>query len=87
LDGILQIGPSARAGRDTGSLLAAQAGQAFLLTPADQPTAFVQAVAQIVADSSLRIRLQERGAAFFQSNFTWEGIASQLAAVLLSHAR
>jgi glycosyltransferase involved in cell wall biosynthesis len=74
-------------GRDTGPLLTAQAGRAFLLTPVDQPAAFAQAVVQLAADSSLRSRLGQEGASFFQSAFSWEHLAAQAAADLLSHAR
>jgi len=59
-------------------------GQAMILTPADEPAAFANAVADVACDASKRGALAASAKSLYETCFSWSVIASRLVAVLQS---
>ena len=69
-------------GSHTGTLLRQADGQAFLLTPDDDPVAFARAACRLLHDPARRKAITGAGQALYREAFGWEVIASKLVEAL-----
>lgn len=69
-------------GHLTDSILAAEAGQAFLLADVREPKAFTAQVLSLLREPARRTALGEAGRELFVQEFTWERIAQRMLAAM-----
>ncbi|CEK15915.1 glycosyltransferase family 4 protein [Chthonomonas calidirosea] len=65
-------------GEHTDSLWMSTNGTAYLLTPAEDQKAFLDAVALLALNPDRRMAMGREARAFYESNFTWERIGGEL---------
>lgn len=69
----------------TDPMLSDRDGTAFVLSPADDPTAFGRAVISLYHDAERRREMSSAAQQFFEAHFRWETIADRALRALHSH--